>query len=59
MTSELTIRFKLIDDVQNMDGEFEPTNPDMFIDWNHHTAFENFEETITELAAVPTSSVST
>ncbi|KAK7353109.1 hypothetical protein VNO80_18548 [Phaseolus coccineus] len=56
-----------MDGVENMDGEFEQTTLDMFIDWNHdtfqptflhsdtsHTAFQNFVETITELAAVTT-----
>ncbi|ESW33701.1 hypothetical protein PHAVU_001G091500 [Phaseolus vulgaris] len=56
-----------MDGVENMDGEFEQTTLNMFIDWNDntfqptffhsdtpHTAFQNFEETITELAAVLT-----
>jgi len=50
--------------VENMDGEFEQTTLHMFIDCTFqptflhsdtpHTAFQNFEETITELAAVLT-----
>jgi len=61
-----------MDGVENMDGEFEQTTLNMFIDWNDntfqptffhsdtpHTAFQNFEETITELAAVLTPPVST
>ncbi|KAK8465223.1 hypothetical protein PHAVU_009G028000 [Phaseolus vulgaris] len=53
-----------MDGVENMDGEFEQTTLHMFIDCTFqptflhsdtpHTAFQNFEETITELAAVLT-----
>ncbi|KOM41664.1 hypothetical protein LR48_Vigan04g186200 [Vigna angularis] len=54
-----------MDDVQNMEGEFEPTTLHMFIDCYHETflptflhsqtAFQTIEDTITELAAVSTS----